>query len=137
MESNQNLIWMLFSVLCSGLLGVVISNHLNKKQQEKSLKLDLIKNILGYSHQLTRDTKQDDEILIYLNQIYIIFNCSNDVVDALLEYKKEKSAKKLVALIKSMCDDVEIDYDYIGDDFFDSPFSGKIEWININLLTNK
>ncbi|EGT0689874.1 hypothetical protein QTI69_05805 [Clostridium perfringens] len=127
MESNQNLIWMLFSVLCSGLLGVVISNHLNKKQQEKSLKLDLIKNILGYSHQLTRDTKQDDEILIYLNQIYIIFNCSNDVVDALLEYKKEKSAKKLVALIKSMCDDVEIDYDYIGDDFFDSPFSGKIE----------
>lgn len=127
MESNQNLIWMLFSVLCSGLLGVVISNHLNKKQQEKSLKLDLIKNILGYSHQLTRDTKQDDEILIYLNQIYIIFNYSNDVVDALLEYKKEKSAKKLVALIKSMCDDVEIDYDYIGDDFFDSPFSGKIE----------
>ncbi|MDZ4992627.1 hypothetical protein GNF80_06510 [Clostridium perfringens] len=127
MESNQNLIWMLFSVLCSGLIGVIISNYFNKKQQEKNLKLDLIKNILGYSHQLTREAKNDDEILIYLNQVYVIFNLSNDVIDALLEFKEEKSAKNLVSLIKRMCDDVEIDYDYIGDDFFESPFSSKIE----------
>ena len=78
MDENQNLsiVISVCSILFSGLLGVFISNWFNKRQQQKNLKLDLVKNILGYSYQLVEEVERKEEFILYLNQIYVIFNSS-------------------------------------------------------------
>ena len=114
----------LISSILSGVLGIFISNWYSKKRQKKQLKLDLLKNILGYSYQLTGNVGfPPREIVVYLNQIYVLFNSSNEVIDALLKYKNDTRADSLISLIKKMCDDVKVSYNHINDSFIEAPFT--------------
>ena len=118
----------IFSSIISGLLGVIISNCYYFKQQEKELKISLIKDIAGYGFQLTENYRgSQKEIVKALNQIYIIFNSSKEVIDAVETYKKTKSTNDYITLVKRMYDDVGLKYKKINDGFIESPFCGRIE----------
>lgn len=111
--------------LGSGIIGVLASFWWQKKMEIKKQKTDLIINILGYRYQLTGNySGTKDEIVRYLNQISTVFYNSNEIVDAVIQYRKSKTSDDNVTLIKLMYDDVKIEYKY-NDNLIDTPFSYK------------
>jgi hypothetical protein len=122
----SNILILILTTVFSGLLGVIISNVYHKKQQIRTIKIELVKNVLGYRYQLTENYEDSQkEILFALNQILVIFNDSDIVINALIKYHETKSINDLVSLIKSMCDDAKIEYKY-NDILFTTPFAGKL-----------
>lgn len=109
------------------MIGVLISIYFNKKQLNKQNKVNLIKNVIGYSYQLTLNYEgSKDEIIKYLNQIFIVFNNSKQVIMYLKNYKKSFALDDFINLLKSMCDVAGIYYNEINDSFLENPFCNKI-----------
>ena len=112
------------TALISGLVATVVSNIYYSKKQNMQLKIELIKNILGYAYEMTEKYKADEyHIIKYLNQIYIIFNDSEEVMEAATRYKESSTNENFITMIKRMCDDTEIKYSKINDSFIDKPFT--------------
>lgn len=122
MDKNTVLITIICALI-SGLIATSISIYYQNKQQNKNIKIDLLRNIIGFSYEMTEDYKSEKyDIIKYLNAVYIIFNNSKPVIDALENYKKQSSNDNFITLIKKMCDDVGIKYKGINDSFIERPF---------------
>lgn len=113
----------LLSGLISGIIVSYITNKLNNNNRKKNQKIELIKNIIGYSYEIIPDYQANEYHLNkHLNQIYITFNDSELVLKAAVDCKEKITTDKFVTLVKAMWDDVNIKYDKINDSFITKPF---------------
>ncbi|HDK7179237.1 TPA: hypothetical protein PTW06_000955 [Clostridium botulinum] len=115
------------TILCSaisGIIGVFISNRYYRKYEEKKIKFDILRSIMGYRYILTsrNPTTEDYQFFSALNEIFVVYNNCHEVIKSLKEYQNAPTENNLLDLIKRMCDELNIDYSSINDNFITRPF---------------
>jgi hypothetical protein len=121
----QNVIVMVIAPLFSGLLGVVISTIYYRRYEKRKMKIDTLKKFAGNRYDLN-----GDEFSRALNEIFIVFQDSPAVMEALSDYHevvtaRQESGDRLIKLFKAMCKDVNIKFEQFNDSFFLSPFNTR------------
>lgn len=110
--------------LVSGLLGAILTMFFSKRMELKRTKIRLLTLIVGKMTQLTPQYKGEVDLPIYLNQVYIIYNKSVEVIEQLDKLKTYNNKNEVyVDLIRNMCKDVGISLERFSDDFITKPFS--------------
>lgn len=126
----------IFSSIISGILGVLISTWYYRRYEKRKRKLEVLRKILGGRFYLTKPSTNFEESEYFftaLNEVFIIFNDSDEVVNALSKMLEQindnrRMLDNLLSLIKAMCNDLDIDYTQVNDSFFERPFTpGNIE----------
>lgn len=113
------------SAIISGILGVVISNIYNNRQQKKKLKLDLVTGMLGYGWQALPNACDNGAFCYYINQIFIVFNDSKEIITAYEDFKAnyntDQRYEKYLKLLKLIMNNVGIKYNNVNDTQFLNP----------------
>jgi len=109
----------------SGILSVIISTIYYRRHEKYRVKVDTLKKFVSNRFDL-----KGDEFTRALNEIFIVFNKSKIIMDDLSQFhckivNHQPAEDALVRLFKSMCDDVNIEYDKINDSFFLKPFNTR------------
>jgi len=128
---GYNMYWMLIliSSLISGLIGVGVSTWYNHRNEIRRTKLQVLQQLLGNRHDVRGQLFTEA-----LNQIFLIFYDSQDVLSALKELhecimsdqKTEDLAnQKFLYLVKAMCKNLKINPEPLTDTFFLLPFNVK------------
>jgi len=126
-----NMYWMvvLISSLLSGLLGVGISTWYHQRNEIRRTKLQILQQLLGNRHDIRGQLFTEA-----LNQIFIIFHDSQDVLVALKAFHEvtmgaqkttDLANQKLLDLFKAMCKNLKINPESLTDNFFLQPFNIK------------
>jgi len=113
------------SSLASGLLAVIISTFYYRRYEERKIRFDTARRLLGYRYNIL-----GEEFTQALNEAFVVFHNSAKVIKALSDFhtvislRKSKIANdKLVSLFKAVCDEVGIVYDKFNDLYFLQPFN--------------
>jgi hypothetical protein len=115
--------------LFSGIIGIVISNMYHKRSVKKKQKYDLLEQMMGNRFDLTGDKFSEA-----LNKVFIVFNDSQHVLEALKSFHESVSGKqkepeiinqRLLELFKSMCDNLKINTRILTDSFYLKAFNIK------------
>lgn len=117
----------IITILLSGIFAALVSNHLYKVNLEKQVKIDTFKRVFSYRYDF-----QSDEFRQALNEIFVIYNDSEQVIKALNNFhdtatsnNKNSANDDFLKLLKAMCREVDIDYSGVSDSFFLRPFNTK------------
>jgi hypothetical protein len=112
------------SALLSGIVGVVISNRHYRNYEKHKMKVDTLKRLSANRFDVT-----GDEFSRAINEIYVVFQDSPTVLEALRDYhrslRQPDSLDYLVRLFKAMSRDVKINVDSFDDSFFLTPFNTR------------
>lgn len=113
------------SSLLSGIVGVVISTIYYRRYEKRRTKIDTLKRFFANRFDL-----KGDEFSRAINEIFVIFHDSSEVMAALSEFhekvtSRQSSEDALLRLHKAMCKDVNINFDRFNDSFFLKPFNTK------------
>jgi len=123
----MNSMEILISALLSGLLSVGISTWYHQRNEIRQAKLRVLQQLLGNRHDI-----QGEKFTEALNQVFVIFQDSRDVLNALKEFHEaimssQKTAalanQKLLDLFKAMCKHLNIKIEPLTDNFFLRPFN--------------
>ena len=122
--------WILITVissLISGIIGVIISIAYHKKSERRKDKLETLKSFVGYRYHL-----KGKGFTKALNEIFIVFQDSKDVLDKLNKFYEVVVSKrtslandKLAELFKAMCKNINIDPSKYNESFFLKAFNIK------------
>ena len=124
MEIGQ-VLWMLIASLFSGLIGVVVSACYYARYERRKSKFETLRRFSG-----NRFDVRNVEFSRVINEIFVVFNGSDEVINALQDYlegilEKRASNDLLIKLFKKMCDDVGLPYKDLNDSFFLTPFNNR------------
>jgi len=115
------------SSLISGILGVVISVVYHKKAERTRAKIETLKSFCGYRYNL-----KGDDFSKTLNEIFIVFQDSKDVLEELNQFhgviisrQTDLANDKLISLFKAMCRDLKINPNKYNESFFLKAFNVK------------
>lgn len=117
--NSEQIVWRALSSLVSRLAGVAVSTFYYRRHEQRKSKLDTLKRFMANRYDLT-----GDEFSRALNEIFIAYHGSAKVRSALNRHHKAvttpgaDSEDELVALIRSMCHDVNVSYREMNDFFF-------------------
>ncbi len=113
--------------LVSGIAGSVLTIYFQSRAEKRQLKIDTLRQFVGYRHDLT-----GEQFTKALNEIFVIFQDSEPVLDRLNDFhevivsgQKKTANNKLLSLFKEMCSDLRIDTSKYNDDLFLKSFNGK------------
>lgn len=127
MEDKIWILITLISSLLSGILGVVISIIYHRRTEKIRAKIETLKNFCGYRYNL-----RGDNFTKTLNEIFIVFQDSNNVLEKLNQFHEVIVSKqtdlandKLVSLFKAMCKNLKIDPNKYSESFFIKAFNVK------------
>ncbi len=125
-------IWVLIiiiSSLVSGIIGVVISIIYHKKAEKRQVKINTLKQFVGYRYDM-----KGEPFTKTINEIFIVFQDSHSVLCKLAEFhetivlnNKEIANDKIILLFKEMCKDLNIDPNKYSESFFLKAFNVKEE----------
>ena len=113
----------IIAALLSGAIATIITICVNKKYETRKNKLDLVNQIIGYRYQLYTPLHQGRaEIYSALCRIPIVFNDNSAVMFAFNEFivnvrnagtteEMARSERKKEALIRSLCEAVNLKYE--------------------------
>jgi hypothetical protein len=97
------------------------------RHERRKEKLSVLKEIMGNRHGLTPSGGAEAKARFFqaLNASFAVFHDSKQVVEALHDFKKykDRASDNVTQLIRRMSQDLKIDTGYLGDDFFDEPFT--------------
>ena len=119
----------LVSSLLSGLIAVIVSLLYYRRYEKRQTKLTTLRQFAG-----SRNDLKGDEFSRAINEIFIVFNDSVKVRQALKSFHQDRVAQSPVSLItnqflielfKAMCDDVGLKHTEFTDSFFLTPFNTK------------
>lgn len=126
---NMDWITVIVSSLFSGVIGIVISNLYHKRSVKRKQKYDLLEQMMWNRFDLTGDKFSEA-----LNKVFIVFNDSKQVLEALKSFHESVSGQhkepkiidqRLLELFKSMCDNLKIDTRILTDSFYLKAFNIK------------
>ena len=114
--------------LTSGLVGALISSIIYVRREKRMFKVATLKKFAAHRYHITGDGFSQA-----LNEIFVVFNDSKEVMSALEEFHKVVTGRQgtaasndgLVKLYKAMCKDAKIKFEHFNDSFFLSPFNIK------------
>ena len=114
------------SSLLSGVIGVIISTAYYRRHEKRRTKIDTFKRFFSNRYDL-----KGDEFSRAINEIFVIFHDSEEVLSALRVYHqrvtgRQDSEDELLRLHKAMCNDVNISFDKFNDSFFLRPFNTRL-----------
>jgi uncharacterized protein DUF6680 len=118
-------IWItVISSLASGIVGVIASLLYTRYYEKRKMKLDTLKRFVANRFDL-----KGDEFSRALNEVFVVFQDSRSVMQALSNYHdavtgKSESLDHLLRLFKAMCRDVNVNVDF-NDSFFLKPFNTR------------
>lgn len=122
--------WILITVissLISGILGVVISIVYHRKAERTRAKIEILKSFCGYRYNL-----KGDDFSKTLNEIFIVFQDSKDVLEKLNQFHEvivsrqaDLANDKLISLFRAMCRDLKINPNKYNESFFLKAFNVK------------
>lgn len=107
----------------------MISNLYQKRSVKRKQKYDLLEQMMGHRFDLTGDKFSEA-----LNKVFIVFNDSKQVLEALKSFHESVSGQhkepkiidqRLLELFKSMCDNLKIDTRILTDSFYLKAFNIK------------
>lgn len=129
---------MWWSIVLSGVVAAIITlivtYIMQVRRDRKEYKMEIFKNVVAYRTDLTASSSATGNLQIALNQIFVAFNRDKIVIQAFealrkdVQYKvgpqdNEKIVSDILALIKSMADNLKIDYSFSNDDLFTKPLT--------------
>ncbi len=119
-------------MICSGLVGVVISIVYYRRHETFLGKLEVLRDFVGWRYTLTEGHEYLDSSLLFkaLNQISIMFKTerAKRELQALhdeITKNKRLDFDLLVRLYRAMCKEVRIKTEDFTDEFFLRPFTPK------------
>ncbi len=121
----MNFVVIIISSLISGIVGVLISICYYRRYEKRKVRIDTVKRFFSNRYDL-----KGDEFSRALNEIYIVFNGSSEVMSALADFhgkvvSRQNSEDALLKLHKALCISVGISFDKFNDSFFLTPFNTK------------
>jgi len=125
MDITTNIIVTLVSSLISGIVAVSISIVYYRHYEKRRTKIDTLKRFFANRYDL-----KGDEFSRAINEIFVIFHDSEEVLSALRAFHqriidKQNSEDELLSLHKAMCNAVNIGFDKFNDSFFLRPFNTR------------
>ena len=113
------------SSLISGVVGVVISTVYYRRYEKRKRKVDTLTRLFRNRYDL-----KGDEFSRALNEVFLVFQGSRDVMDALSKFHERVVAREdceddLIRLFRAMCNDVGVKHDQFSDSFFLCPFNAR------------
>jgi len=113
------------SPLLSGLVGMIILTVYYRRYEKRRTKIDTFKRFFANRYDL-----RGDEFSRAINEIFVIFHDSEEVLSSLRAYhqrvtNRQDSEGELLRLHKAMCNDVKIRFDKFNDSFFLRPFNTR------------
>lgn len=152
---------LLSSAIFSGVIAALINliyNFFRDRREKKSridkekrdYKMQVLSRVIGYRGQISSNLSHGKELEVAMNQIFIAFQDSPDVLEKFISfkdnlhipndeksqnYRNEKVVGSLILLFKAMCNDLGIKYTFGNDDLFSEPLSVGQEQplLNINI----
>lgn len=124
MGTTEILVASLASVFC-GILGVVISTVYYNRYERRRRRLDTFRRFFSNRYDLL-----GDEFSRALNEVFVIFNDSEEIMKALSEFHTCITARRdaedaLLRLHKAICEDLGISHKPFNDAFFLKPFNTR------------
>ena len=117
----------IISSLISGIIGVLISIFYHKRSDKKRTKIDVLRNFVGYRHDL-----KGNEFTKALNEIFVVFCDSPDIQtkvknlhEVLNSGQHTLANDRLYKLFKAMCNDLKIDTSTFEESSFIKVFNIK------------
>src|SRR3989338_9264194 len=118
MDTKIQVLTIIISSLLSGIVGVIVSILYHRKYENRKIKIDTLRNFVSYRY----DTK-NIEFMKTINEIFIVFRNSKEVIDTLNKLHEHVSVDQinlanycLVKLFKEMCRDLKININKFADD---------------------
>jgi hypothetical protein len=116
------------AALVSGLAGALLSTWVYVRRENRKFRLSTLKKFAANRYDL-----KGDEFSQSLNEIFIAFNDSPEVIKSLAKYHRtvtegeggEVANDALVDLFKAMCQNAEVSYNNLNDSFFLRPFNTR------------
>jgi hypothetical protein len=127
MDVTTSIIVTLVSSLISGIVAVIISIVYYRRYEKRRTKIDTLKRFFANRYDL-----KGDEFSRAINEIFVIFHDSEEVLSALRAFHqriidKQNSEDELLRLHKAMCNAVNIAFDKFNDSFFLRPFNTRAD----------
>ena len=125
----ENWEFIIIASLLSGLISIIVSIVYYRKHERYQMKLKTLLSFAKYRYDIMGSGFTET-----LNEIFITFNDSKRVIEALEKFHNDRikgqrnnelANKLLVNLFKEMCDELNIDSKKLGDLFFLNPFNIK------------
>jgi len=125
----MHILTIVIAALLSGLVGVGISNWYHNRNETRRTKLSVMQQLLGNRHDLKGQLFTEA-----LNQIFVIFYDSKEVIVALKEFHAaiinsathpDIKDQKLMELFKAMCKHLKINIEPLTDNYFLQVFNVK------------
>lgn len=122
----------IISAVVGALVGAGVSEYFHRKYEKRSMKRETLRQFAGNRWMLTETSPLGAEvkkgILTPLNEIFIVFHDSPDVITALKKMHQELNQKNRLAdnittLTKEMCKSAGIKFDKLNDSFIETPFT--------------
>ena len=118
----------IISSLISGIAGVIISIFYHRQSDKKQTKIDVLRNFVGYRHDLT-----GNEFTKALNEIFVVFCDSPEIQIKVKDLHEVLSSKlgsaiandRLYKLFIAMCNDLKINTSTIEESSFINTFNVK------------
>ncbi len=115
----------LISSLVSGLIAVSVSILYYRRYEKRQTKLATLRQFAASRYDL-----KGDEFSKAINEVFIVFNDSVKVRQALKRFHEDRVSRSqavtdqlMIELFKAMCDDVGVQYTEFTDSFFLTPFN--------------
>ena len=116
-----------YSILFSGILGVIISSVMYNRHDRYLRKLDVARRLFRH-----RSNVLSDGFMEALNEVFVVFHKSEDVLKHLVNFHTlvttkiilaETANQNMLELWKAICCEIKIKPDIVHDKFFIKPFS--------------
>lgn len=130
-SATSTLIISIVSVLAaSGIIGTIIAICNDNRQKKRQFKLDLLSELFGQKVQLSKDSKNKDELNIALNKVPIVFSSDKKAIESFKEFKNDlRSPDRInnayIKLLKALCKSVKLDYKEFDDTLIEETINVK------------
>jgi hypothetical protein len=117
----------IISSLVSGLIGILVSIYYYRRHERYRMKVDTFRSLMANRYDI-----QGDQFTRALNEIFIVFQDSEEVLRSLKKFHETIVSKQvdlanddLVALFKAVCRNLGIDSEKYSESVFVKPFNVK------------
>ena len=122
-DEHMGILITIISSLISGVIAVVVSIIYYRRYEKRRIRVDTLTRFVGNRYDI-----RGDEFSRALNEIFVVFQGSREVMSVLSRYHgkvitEQNSEDDFIRLFKAMCNDVGVKYDEFNDSFFLTPFN--------------
>jgi len=117
------------SSILSGLLGVIISTIYYRIYENRKVKFEILRKLVGYRFHLTASNidSLNNDFFVALNEVVIVFHNNKEVIAAIMKMHEQlgmpnRLVDNLLTLIKLIAKVLNIKVSDINDSFLESPF---------------